>query len=87
MVNNGYISWSCTSPPSTDGTMYEMIMLYEWLESMRKDVELTFIIMKGQFCLLRYELRCQRKNGCDQMWFTCCTLHNMSRDVHGLISQ
>ena len=84
MVDNGYLSWSCTVPPGTDGTTYELIRFSEWLESMRKDVECTFGIMKGRFCLLRYGLRFQSIEKCDQLWLTCCALHNMLLYEDGL---
>ena len=38
MVDNGYLSWSCTVPPIKDGVTYKYIRFSEWLESMRKDV-------------------------------------------------
>ena len=84
MVDNGYLSWSCTVPPGTDGTTYELIRFSEWLESMRKDVECTFGIMKGRFCLLRYGLRLKSIETCDQLWLTCCALHNMLLYEDGL---
>ena len=57
MVDNGYLSWSCTVPPVKDGATYEVIRLSEWLESMSKDVKCTFGILKGRFFILRYGLR------------------------------
>ena len=84
IVDNGYLSWSCTIPPSGNGTTYEVIRFSEWLESMRKDVECTFGIMKGRFCILRYGLRFQSITKCDQMWLTCCALHNLLLEYDGL---
>ena len=52
MVDNGYLSWSCTVPPNNNATRYDTIRFSEWLESMRKDVECLFGIMKGRFCIL-----------------------------------
>ena len=84
MVDNGYLSWSCTVPPSANGTTYEIIRFSEWLESVRKDVECTFGIMKGRFAILRYGLRFQSITRCDQMFLTCCALHNLLLDHDGL---
>ena len=84
MVDNGYLSWSCTVPPTSNGTTYEIIRFSEWLESIRKDVECTFGIMKGRFCSLRYGLRFQSIVKCDQLWLTCCALHNMLLKTDGL---
>ena len=61
-----------------------MIRFSEWLESVRKDVECAFGITKGNFALLRYGLRFHSIVRCDQMWLTCCALHNILLDVDGL---
>ena len=84
IVDNGYLSWSCTVPPSGNGTTYEIIRFSERLESIRKDVECTFGIMKGRFAILRYGLRFQSIARCDQMFLTCCALHNILLDHDGL---
>ena len=67
IVDNGYLSWSCTIPPSGNGTTYEIIRFSEWLESMRKDIECTFGIMKCRFAILKYGLRFQNIAKCDEM--------------------
>ena len=84
MVDNGYLSWSCTVPPIKDGTTYPEIRFSEWLESMRKDVECAFGILKGRFTILRYGTRFQSITRCDQLWLTCCAIHNMLLDIDGL---
>ena len=76
IVDNGYLLWSCTVPPVKNSVTYKYIWFSEWLESMRKDVECTFGIMKGNFCILRYGLRLQSIKRCDQLFLTCCALHN-----------
>ena len=65
MVGNGYLSWSCTVPPSTNGTTYEMIRFSKWVEYIRKDVECKFGILKGRFTILRYGFRLQSIYCCD----------------------
>ena len=84
IVDNGYLSWSCTVPPENNGTTYAVIRFSEWLESMRKDVECLFGIMKGRFLILRYGFRLQKIFQCDRIWLTCCAMHNMLLDVDGL---
>ena len=84
IVDNAYLSWSCTVPPVKDGLTYTVIRFSEWLESMRKDVEFTFGILKGRFTILRYGLRFARIEQCDQLWLTCCALHNMLLFEDGL---
>ena len=84
MVNNGFLSWSCTAPPIKDGTTYPGIRFSEWLESMRKDVECAFGIMKGRFTILRYGTCFKSITRCDQLWLTCFAIHNMLIDIDGL---
>ena len=84
LVDNGYLDWSCTVPPIKHGLTYEEIRFSEWLESMRKDVECAFGILKGRFSILRYGIRLESISKCDQVWLTCCALHNMLLHIDGL---
>ena len=56
----------------------------KWLESMRKDVECTFGIMKGRFRILKVGIRLQKIESVDRLWCTCCALHNMFLEADGL---
>ena len=47
IVDNGYLDWSCTIPPFGVSNNIDEIRWSKWLESMRKDVECTFGILKG----------------------------------------
>ena len=76
MVDNGYLNWSCTVPPVKNAVTYQSIRFSEWLESMRKDVECTFGIMKQRFSILRYGVRMEKIKNVDEIWLTCCALHN-----------
>ena len=76
MVDNGYLDWSCTVPPVKNASTYKTIRFSEWLESMRKDVECTFGILKLRFAILRYGTRINSIKKVDQIWLTCCALHN-----------
>ena len=84
IVDNGYLSWSCTVPPMKNPFTYKFVRLSEWLESMQKDVECTFGIMKGRFPMLRTGIRIRNISKCDQIWKTCCALHNLLLFVDGL---
>jgi hypothetical protein len=48
IVDNGYLQWSCTVPPFTVTSNMDEIRWSKWLESMQKDVECTFGILKGR---------------------------------------
>ena len=84
MVDNGYLAWSCTVPPVKNGVTYEVIRFSECLESMRKDAECFFGILKGRFRILRYGFRFQKITLCDKLFLTCCSLHNLLLDKDGL---
>ena len=84
MVDNGYLNWSCTIPPVKDASTYQTIRFSEWLESMRKDVECTFGILKQRFSILRYGIRLSSIKNVDKIWLTCCALHNKLIFIDGL---
>jgi hypothetical protein len=41
VVDNGYQNWSITVPPFSNSCRYDEIRWSEWIESMRKDVEVS----------------------------------------------
>ena len=51
---------------------------------MRKDVECTFGILKGRWRILKYGVRSHTLMDADNIWKTCCALHNMLLEVDGL---
>ena len=77
IVDNGCLNWSCTVPPMKHPTTHEEIRFSEWLESMRKDVECTFGILKKRFSILKTGIRLGSIEKSDKVWRTCCALHNL----------
>jgi hypothetical protein len=53
IVDNGYLQWSCTVPPFTITSNMDETRWSKWLESMRKDVQCTFGILKGRWRILK----------------------------------
>ena len=53
VVDNGYHDWSDTIPPFNNSTFFNNICWSEWLESIQKDVECAFGILKGIFTILK----------------------------------
>ena len=46
IVDNGYKEWTCLQPPLKDHLNQNETRYSQWLESMRKDVECTFGMLK-----------------------------------------
>jgi DDE superfamily endonuclease len=84
IVDNGYLSWSCTVPPFKQTNSRGEIRFSQWLESMRKDVECTFGILKGRWRILKAGVRTRNVETADNIWKTCCAMHNMLLEADGL---
>jgi hypothetical protein len=84
IVDNGYLEWSTTVPPLKGSCVRSELRFSQWLESMRKDVECTFGILKGRWRILKTGIRLHNTEVSDNIWLTCCALHNMLLDVDGL---
>jgi hypothetical protein len=84
LVDNGYLAWPTTIPPSKVSVNGREIRFSDWLESMRKDVECTFGILKGRWRLLKTGIRLHGVEACDKIWATCCALHNWLLEIDGL---
>lgn len=84
LVDNGYLQWSCTVPPMKTTDSLPELRFSQWLESLRKDVECTFGIMKGRFRILKSGIRLHGTEACDKVWHTCCALHNMMLKTDGM---
>jgi hypothetical protein len=87
IVDNGYLDWLCTIPPFGVSNNIDKIRLSKWLESMRKDVECTFGILKGRWRILKSGVRLHGVDAVDSVWFTCCALHNWLLEVDGLTEE
>ena len=84
IVDNGYLRWSVTVPPMKESHFRNEIRFSEWIESMRKDVECAFGILKGRWRVLRYGIKLWGIKNTDKVWLTCCALHNWLLEVDGL---
>lgn len=84
LCDNGYQNWSCLMAPLKDPVTFQEARWSHWLESMRKDVECTFGIMKGRFRILKTGIRVHSIDAVDKIWSTCCALHNMFLEEDGL---
>jgi hypothetical protein len=84
MVDNGYLSWSVTVPPMKTTAYMAELRWSKWVESLRKDVECAFGILKGRFRLLKSGVRCEKVTDVDKVFKTCVALHNWLLSYDGL---
>jgi len=84
ITDNGYLPWPVTVPPEKWPYTYWMAVWSKWVESLRKDVECCFGIMKGRFRILKTGIRLHGVDVVDKIWATCCALHNMLLGAGGL---
>ena len=75
--DNGYLNWSTTIPPFKETNSFGHLLFSEWVESMRKDIECAFGILKGRFRILKYGMRFHKVEHCDMLFKTLCALHNL----------
>ena len=53
------------------------------MESIRKDIEDVFGILKKRFRILKMPIELRQQDDIDNVFFSCCILHNMLRDDDG----
>ena len=87
IVDNGYLRWPTTIPPIKNTCNRSELRFSQWLESLRKDVECCFGILKGRWRILKAGIRCHNTEIADNIWMTCCALHNLLLDADGLSHQ
>mmetsp|Transcript_42182 Transcript_42182/g.89730 ORF Transcript_42182/g.89730 Transcript_42182/m.89730 type:complete len:191 (+) Transcript_42182:1314-1886(+) len=71
-------------PPSKHYATYAEMRFSKCIESLCKDVEGTFGIMKGRFRILKTGIPLHGIDVCDRVWLTCCALHNFLLQEYGL---
>jgi hypothetical protein len=76
IVDNLYLNWLCMVPPFGVTNNVNKICWSKWLESIRKDVECTFGILKGRWRILKAGVQIHGVNSVSYIWLTCCALHN-----------
>jgi Plant transposon protein len=83
LVDNGYLDWSITIPPAKTPTSHSDKGFSDMAESLRKDVECCFGALKGRWRYLKTGIRLFSVKAIDDIWCTCCALHNMLLEIDG----
>jgi hypothetical protein len=83
IVDGGYQNLPCFVDPLHEANGHKEVHWSEFLESVRKDVECTFGILKGRFRILRNGLQYDRDVSTNIVK-TCSILHNMLLAYDGL---
>ena len=76
--------WKILIEPSKQPMTVADILFSKWLESVRKDVECFFGILKVRFRILKLAMTFQTQKAIDNVFFTCCILHNMLHTYDGM---
>jgi hypothetical protein len=84
LVDGGYHRWCHTMSASRLNVNPDFIAWRKRLESVRKDIEDVFGILKGRFRILKLPLMFHKKAQIDNIVHCCVALHNMLRDWDGL---
>ena len=81
ICDGGYLRWRtliCPYQYSREGTQQGYFSAN--LESVRKDVECTFGILKKRWRILEYGLHYRDHDRCEKIFVVCCILHNIMLD-------
>jgi hypothetical protein len=86
ICDGGYHSWPCHVYPVKVGNPGSVSMKFSKLvESVRKDIEGVFGILKIRFRFLKIFTNLRRQKHIDYAFVTCCILHNILLEENGYL--
>ena len=77
IVDGGYHRWRVLQCPLKHSSNKKECLHSRWLESVRKDVECAFGILKTRFRCIKLPSRFHDLKITENIFVTCCILHNM----------
>ena len=83
LVDGGYHKWRIMQCPLKHTNDEDKTRWSEFAESVRKDVECSFGILKKRFQFLKSAITWHRKSDIDNAVFSCVILHNMLHEFDG----
>jgi len=82
ICDNGYLQWPTSICPYMHADKTSMEGYFSTnLESVRKDVECIFGIIKKRWRVLDHGFKFRSMEICEKIFFTCCCLHNEMLDM------
>ena len=86
LCDGGYHQWLCTICGFKHTSIRERFLWSKRMESVRKDIENTFGILKTRFRVLRLPFMLPNEEDIDNTFRVCCMLHNWLLDHNGYTS-
>ena len=83
IVDNGYHRWVCLMPPFKHALDPDEQLWAKRLESVRKNVECVFGILKKRFAILKRPFLNRKVEDIQTVFRCCCTLNNMLMEHDG----
>ena len=87
IVDGGYLNWPCLMTMFKSSSKPEEIAWSKRMESVRKDVECTFGILKQRFQILKKGIKLHTLQHIENIFYMCCILHNILLVHDGLDKQ
>ena len=86
ICDGGYLRWPCLVTGINDDTSHQMRAMNKKLGSVRKDIECTFGGMKKRFKWLKNWNSLVDQADIDNVFTTCCMLHNILLEHNGYLA-
>jgi len=83
ICDGGYLAWRILMTGFKYYTTWAEALWSALMESCRKDVERSFGILKGRFRCLKLPIEFHTQDRIDNMFWSCCILHNMLLSYDG----
>jgi hypothetical protein len=87
ICDGGYLRWPCLVTGINDDTNHAMRVMSRKLGSVRKDIECTFGAMKKRFKWLKNWNALSNQADIDNVFTTCCILHNILLEHDGYVAE
>ena len=77
IVDGGYLDWFVTMRGYGVSSEPEKYKFFDWVASVRKDVECFFGILKQRFRFFKNPITLRKKTQIDDAFVVACIIHNM----------